>query len=216
MRKSSLRFLAALAVGLGGIVVLSSTAFAADLKLDWQRQLQPKMCDASGRAIIDVKESVSNDADSGQQGNTWALDKYTRDIKVFNVSGNTYCAVVTYDGTSTTISGLAPGPTGSVPAGLKVDMSGGYRATIVGTLLADPLWRTHGNVGKFDYMCNIDPSCPGIVSWPDQYFTAGYTFNEDWWGWIYKASDDQGTWINSIEGNQGNITSSDDQHGENA
>ena len=64
---------------------------------------------------------------------------------------------------------------GSVPGGLKVDMSGGYRATIVGTLLADPLWRTHGNVGRFDYMCNTNPSCPGIVSWPDQYFAAGYT-----------------------------------------
>jgi hypothetical protein len=50
----------------------------------------------TNKPIVNVVEKVKHDADSGVTGDTWALDTFTRTIKVYNISGNTYCAVVNY------------------------------------------------------------------------------------------------------------------------
>lgn len=170
------------------------------------QQLRPSACNPVGNAIIDVEQKVVNDVDSGQQGNNWAVDRYSRHIRVWKTSTpGTYCGIVEYEGTATTLAGLAPGPTGTVGAGIVAHMRGGRRVTITGTLLSTPAWRLKGNVGTFDYGCTTDPDCPGVVSWPGQYFDTGFTYADDWWGWSYDAGR-HGTWINAVTGNSGNIT----------
>ncbi|HET9946831.1 MAG TPA: hypothetical protein VFQ63_02095 [Patescibacteria group bacterium] len=167
------------------------------------------------KPVIDVTQKVQNDADSGQAGNYWAFDYYTRHIKVWTTKseeGNTYCAIVTYDGKFYTVPGqIGPGndPVGAVIDSstnqpVNGDMSGGRRATIVGTLLTTPSWPTHGSVGTTNYQCNISGNCPGVISWAGQYFAQGYSNTDVWWGWKYTAGS-HGTWINAITGNSGNI-----------
>ncbi|MGE5041269.1 MAG: hypothetical protein ACM3IJ_00005, partial [Candidatus Levyibacteriota bacterium] len=172
-----------------------------------------------GNPVIDVTQKVQNDADSGQAGNYWAFDYYIRHIKVWQTatgteeSPNTYCAIVKYDGRFYAIPGQAgPGSTSlsgplintNTNEPVNGDMSGGRRATITGTLKSSPAWTMNGNVGTTNYQCDISGNCPGVISWPGQYFDAGYSYNDDWWGWIYKAGS-HGTWINAISGNSGNI-----------
>src|SRR5258708_18676613 len=159
-----------------------------------------------GNPVIDVTQKVQNDADSGVAGNYWAFDYYSRSIKVWATpAANTYCAIVTYDGNFYTVPGQV-GP-GNNPVGAQINtstnqpvngaFSGGRRALIVGTLLPPPLLPTHGSIGATNYQCDISGNCPGAFSWPDKYFTTGYTYNDDWWGWQYLAGS-HGTWINAI------------------
>ena len=167
--------------------------------------------------VINVVQRVQNDADSGQAGNYWAFDYYTRHITVWQTASgeagnNTYCAIVTYDGKFYAVPGQV-GP-GDTPSGALINtptnepvngmMSGGRRATIVGSLLSTPLWTTHGSVGTTNYKCNISGSCSGVISWPGQYFNSGYSYNDVWWGWKYNGGS-HGTWVNSQDGNSGNI-----------
>ena len=183
------------------------------------RQLSKSACGENLKdPIINITQKVQNDADSGEAGNYWAFDYYTRHIKVWqtttgeNEGPNTYCAIVTYDGKFYAVPGqVGPGnrPVGalintSTNAPVNGDMSGGRRATIVGTLLPSPAWPTNGNVGIFNYQCNISGVCPGVISWPGQYFNSGFSYNDDWWGWRYDGGS-HGTWINAITGNSGNI-----------
>ena len=175
-------------------------------------QLDPKACNAVGKTVIDVTQKVQNDADSGTSGNAWAFDTYNRHIQVWQTNDNdptTWCAAVTYDGAQfAAIAGqTSPGSTGVIGANVKGNFSGGYRATFTGTLLPTPLWKTHGNVGTFDYACDTSFNCPGYVDWVAQYFTpqADATFAQPWWGWSYNATGHHGTWVNSSDGNSGDI-----------
>lgn len=159
--------------------------------------------------VINITQKVQNDVDSGENGN-WAFDYYTRHITVWSTATNTYCAIVTYDGNFYAVPGQnGPGtPIGIIntPTNAPVngDMSGGYRATFNGTLTPG-LWPTNGNVGTTNYQCNLAAACPGRVDWVAQYFTAAYTaFAQPWWGWKYDGGS-HGTWINSDDGNSGNI-----------
>ena len=181
-------------------------------------QLSQSACgNKLGKPVVNVTEKVQNDADSGQAGNYWAFDYYTRNIEAWQTATgtpNTYCAIVTYNGYFYTVPGQA-GPGSATLTGPLINtstnqpvngsMNGGYRATITGTLLSSPTWSKNGNVGTFNYQCDINDNCgPELVSWPDQYFNTGYNFSYAWWGWKYNGGS-HGTWINAISGNSGNI-----------
>jgi hypothetical protein len=45
-----------------------------------------------------------------------------------------------------------------------------------------------------------------VTRWRSDYFTgvSGFAFDE-WWGWVYHAGNN-GSWVNAIDGNEGNIT----------
>ncbi len=154
-----------------------------------------------------------NDIDSGDAGNYWAYDVLHRKIQVWKQSTGTYCALVSYHGKfDAQALQRSPGDTGFLSGSEDGNFQGGYRGVITGTLRSDPTWKTKGNVGTFDYACdlalaNSDPEhdyeCPGYVSWMNQYFVF-YTFAYEWWGWIYKAPHDK-IWINSSDGNQGDV-----------
>lgn len=159
-----------------------------------------------GKLVINVTEKVVNDIDSGDNGNYWAHDTYNRQIQIWQTGAGTFCATVDYQGQFVTIGGESPGIAfATVSDGVKGTFNGGFRAAITGALAATPGWRTKGSVGTVDYQCDALGNCPGYVSFLNQYFAPGWTFTYQWWGWQYQAGS-HGTWINSSDGNSGDIT----------
>jgi hypothetical protein len=176
-----------------------------------------------GTLVVNVTQHVINDADSGLAG-YWAFDKYDRHIKVWRTAPDTYCAILRYDGEFTTVAGRSPQNTGTVAAGIQGDFKGGYRATqFTGTFAATK--PTSGNLGTFDYACvlsagNTVATC-NHPDWLTFYFSSTNGFDLNWWGWIY-TTEANGTWVNAISGNLGDITgvppsdqNGDNQHGDN-
>jgi len=184
------------------LVVSPASAAMDHLKLDSKGQLNAKACEKEGRVVINVEEKVKNDVDSGFGGN-WAIDNYTRNIKVWNAESdnpNQWCAVVKYEGKFNTVAGqTGPGGSGIIGPNVHGNMRGGYRATFDGDLKETPAWPTHGNVGTVDYGCDITGASCVYVSWPAQYFDNVANFDQPWWGWIYKAENRHGTWLNQID-----------------
>lgn len=181
---------------------------AATPTLDWGSEVDPEQC-GDGDLVINVNHKVTDDLDSGEAGNWWAYDSFKKHIQVWEVGTDTFCAVVQYQGTFTTVEGRSPGDTDDIAAGIKGTMQGGYRLTITGSLDSDPAYRTRGNIGAFDYGCDadIDPgdrSTCTLFDWIGEYFTSA-TWTWDWWGWIYHGGQN-GTWVNATTGNLGDIT----------
>jgi hypothetical protein len=187
------------------LIGITGTVTAAPNTPLWATEVNPTQCDKVGSPIINVHHDVVNDTDSGL-GGYWAFDTYSRHIQVWATGSNdTYCAVVSYHGRFDAQAGQnSPGNTGVLDGDEDGTMQGGYRATIVGDLLAAPLWPTNGNAGSFDYMCELPHTCPGAVNWVDQYFAEGWSFTYNWWGWTYRAGR-HGVWVNSSDDNSGDI-----------
>lgn len=184
-----------------------------------------------GNLLVNISEKVINDADSGQGGNYWALDTFTRTIKVWNLGSDTYCAVVNYTGTFAAQAGQkSPGTTATTGGILTGDeigtIKGGYVAQITGPLdVTDPAnWPLVGKANQgnaVDYQCVIAPdgsaNCPGVVDWTTKYFdtsSTSFTFGENPWGWTYVGKDKptapdagaaDGVWNNASTGNSGDI-----------
>ena len=182
-----------------------ATVFAAPITLNWGNEVNPGKCDKVGKPVINVVQKIVNDVDSGL-GGYWAFDHTTRHIQVWATNTtDEYCAVVQYEGKFDAQEGQAsPGNTGTLDGDEDGAFQGGYRATINGTLKTSPNWATRGSVGTTDYDCDLTANCPGYVNWVEQYFDGGYSFAYEWWGWIYHAGK-HGTWVNSSDGNTGDI-----------
>ncbi|MBI5127734.1 hypothetical protein HZA76_04745 [Candidatus Roizmanbacteria bacterium] len=185
----------------------SGTATLTDVGLEWGSKLTPPSCEAKGKPLVNVTYKVQNTVDSGEGGNYWAYDNLNRHIQLWQTGESTYCAVVKFEGKYNTIAGTSPGNTGTVPDDLKGSFQGGYKAIITGSFLSSPLWKTNGNLGTIDYQCDASANCPGAVDWVEQYFNhdSNTGFSQPWWGWIYHGGH-HGTWINSSDGNLGDIT----------
>ena len=184
-----------------------ATALAAPSEhLNFGQQINAAQCNAGGKMVINVAQHITNDADSGIGGNAWAFDDFNRTIQVWQTGPNTFCAVVRYHGSFTTLAGVSPGATGTVAAGVGGTFEGGYQSTVfTGTLKASPSLSTRGNIGNFDYMCDTSFNCPGAIDFLSVYFDSTSGFDLAWWGWIYHAGNN-GTWVNAITGNSGDIT----------
>lgn len=168
----------------------------------------PSTCEKTGSPVINVTQKVINSVDSGEAGNYWAFDNYNRTIQVWNQTNGSYCALVNYDGKFDAQSGQrSPGDTAVLTGSEDGNFKGGYRAIIHGSLLPTPAWSTKGTLGSIDYQCTIAGNCPGAIDWTSQYFATsatGYTFDYAWWGWEYHTTG-QKTWVNSSEGNSGDV-----------
>ena len=190
------------------ILAASPPAAAAPSEhLNWGSSLSsgPDSC-PSGNLVINVKQRVLNDVDSGVGGNNWAFDDFVRNIQVVEIAAGTFCATVKYQGQFTSIAGTAPAGTGTVDAGVIGTFEGGYVSTaFTATLVSNPAKRTMGSIGTFDYQCDTAGKCPEYVDWTTLYFTAVSGFDLAWWGWVYHAGNN-GSWVNSIDSNSGNIT----------
>jgi len=187
--------------------------------LNFGTQLNAAECNTTGaRLVINVIQHIIGDADSGEFGNYWAYDEFQRRIQVWQLSENpdTFCAVLKYMGSFVTVPGQSPGffdpdANDTVAAGVTGTFEGGYRSTVfTGTLKDSPDYRTRGNIGTFNYMCVIMPgvpggaACPGYQDWTTFYFSSTVGFDLAWWGWVYHAGNN-GSWVNSIDGNSGDI-----------
>lgn len=194
-----------------GLLMLGGQVMAApSVHLNWGSEVNPGQCDGPlGKLVINVTHKVTNDLDSGLAG-WWAYDDYKKHIQVWQVDTNTFCAVVRYQGSFVTNDGPSPMNTDTIDAEIEGTFEGGYRATITGTLNSSPTYyRTKGNIGTFDYGCDIktdpgDRSTCTLFNWVATYFTSPI-FTYEWWGWVYHGGSN-GTWVNSSDGNQGDIT----------
>ena len=183
----------------------------------------------NGNRVINVTEKVTNDADSGLT-NYWALDTYTRTIKVWNVGPDSYCGVETYVGTFAAVAGQqSPGTTTQTGGTLSGEeggtIKGAIQVTITGQLdVSNPsVWPLAGKVNSgsaIDYGCTgftpgtSNISCPGYVNWVDQYFANGYTFNSPQFNFKYVGKDQlpapdagksDGQWVDANTGIVGDI-----------
>lgn len=171
---------------------------------------------------IDVTQDVANDLDSGIEA-WWANDVYLRSIEALPVEEDPlFVAIVQYDGTFTSFAGPSPNGSGEVGEGVTGSMQGGYVALVYGDWLEEPEWPLTGYVGLFDYDPTWADDGDGIfeygeesfsaerVSWLDQYFE-DWEFEYIWWGWQYlPVCESNGYWINSQDGNFGDITGEPD------
>jgi hypothetical protein len=159
-----------------------------------------------GKLVINVTHKVVNDADSGFNG-AWAFDAYNRQIQVWQTGPSTFCATVNYDGQFVTVPGQtspAVGSTTVLGSAVKGTFNGGYRTTqFTGTLIPNPAYPTRGNLGTFDFACDLAFNCTPF-SWPSTYFSNLSGDDLQWWGWEYKYKNQR--WVNAIDGTSGNIT----------
>jgi hypothetical protein len=144
---------------------------------------------------------------------------YVAHVQVVELESGEFCATVQTEGSFESVGGDGPGcvndsscgvPEGRLEAGVIGTFKGGYTENFTGTFSPGSN-RTKGSIGTFDHAC--DPSSSGgdcdgagVTRWLSLYFTgvAGFDFDE-WWGWIYRGGNN-GTWVNAIDGNDGNIT----------
>lgn len=191
-----------------GFLLIGGQAMAdpSTPQLNWGSELNTGQCigESGGLLVINVIMRVSNDDDSGLNG-YWAEDNYQKHIQVWKVGATTFCAVVRYIGSFSTYEGPSPGNTDTIAAGIKGTFQGGYSANITGSLDPSPLYKTRGNIGQFDFNCDGSGNCPDYVNWVDEYFNDGWGFTYQWWGYVYHGGKN-GTWVNSSDGNEGDIT----------
>lgn len=198
-----------------------STNSSKKPSLDFNTQLTPEMCHATGDPVININEHIIHDVDSGEAGNNWAFDTINRHIQVWNVGLNNYCAVVRDLASFQGVAGeTSPGQTVLNATSLTGNehgiFQGGYRTTVFnGTLYVQDQvnWPLKGMVkpDPVDYQCNIAGTCPGRIDWSGKYFKDITGYDLAWWGWIYQGQD-SGTWVNAITGNSGDILDVDPTH----
>lgn len=208
--------IAGMLLAVGGLTLLIATPALAAPGLKWGAEANVKQC-PPGKQVINVVHKVKNDGDTAVGGGFWALDAYTKRIQVIETGVDTYCVVLSYQGAFVTGDHSSPNGTGTVEAGIKGTFQGGARLTLTGVLDPDPAQPRTGNLGTFDYNCDLeaDPGNYGtctLFSWRATYFTSS-SYAYDWWGWIYRTARN-GTWINACDGpdpdcpgNSGDITS---------
>lgn len=183
----------------------AASAIAAPPTLNWGAQINGSSCDKSRRPVVNVTHKVINSVDSGTAGNFWAFVNYNKRIRFWDQGDGTYCAVVSYLGKFAGVDGeQSPGNTEPLDGDERGTFQGGYRITITGDLRESATWPTRGRIGVIDYDCDIAGDCPGSVNWLGQYFQSS-SYKYDWWGWTYKGGR-HGTWVNSSDGNAGDIT----------
>jgi len=188
------------------LLLFAAPALAAPPTLNWGSQVNAGQCQTAGRPVVNVMYEVTDSVDSGVAGNNWAFENYNKQIQLWDQGGGVYCAVVSYLGHFAGVSGeQSPGNTEPLDGDERGTFQGGYRGTITGDLLGEAAWPVRGRVGAIDYECDIGGNCPGEVSWISQYFQPGAGFKYDWWGWVYHGGR-YGTWVNSSDGNAGDIT----------
>jgi hypothetical protein len=196
------------AVAVLALVLTSPLAFAAPSEhLDWGAQLHSgaSAC-PGGTLVVNVVQKITGDADSGVAGNAWAYDDLVRQIQVVQTAPGSFCATVKYQGNFTTNEGPSPNATATVAEGVVGTFEGGYvSAVFTATLRAAPGARTRGSIGTYPYDCDAAFNCPGYVDWTTLYFENVSGWGLAWWGWVYHAGNN-GSWVNSIEGNTGDIT----------
>lgn len=174
--------------------------------LNWGAEVNPNKCGGRGRAIISVDREVINGIDTGE-AEPWAKDDFHQKIQVWETSSGSFCALLEYRGEFDAFEGAtSPGGGGTLTGDEEGPFEGGFRLSFDGTF-APGNTQTNGSLGTVDQGCGrTTESCDfrSSVDWISDYFTGTSGLSFDWWGTVYHGGD-CGTWVNSIEGNCGDI-----------
>jgi hypothetical protein len=118
---------------------------------------------------------------------------------VWQTGATSFCAIVRFEGSFTTVAGNSPQNTDpDIAAGITGNSEGGYRALFTGTLNPSPAYPSRGDLGTFDYGWDGTDSGANTITpfdWSQIYFGTG-NLNLVWWGWIYRTPHN-GTWVNA-------------------
>jgi hypothetical protein len=189
------------------VVLLAGTALAKP-HLNGS-QLNAAQCSPgpNTKLVLNIVFQVTGDADSGI-GGYWAMDSYTKHVQVWDLGNSTFCVIVKYDGSFTSVAGVSPAGVSTIGAGVTGTIEGGYSGILSGATFTPAGKRTKGNIGTKDFGCSIDNTGTALgctyYSWIADYFS-GASFAYTYWSWTYNAGDN-GTWINASTGNSGDIT----------
>ena len=141
-------------------------------------------------------------------GTNWATREFNQHIQVWKVGvveppepptvgAERFCALVRYQGSFTTKLGASPEGTDTIAAGIDGSFEGGYLLVFNADELTSPEFKTKGHIGTV--AGPID-----LYDWHSSYFTKIGLDDLQWWGWVHHGGHN-GAWVNSIEGNQGDI-----------
>lgn len=181
-------------IGLLTALLTAGTALAAPTHPTFGKFVNSGDVPKGSKLVVNITLNVVNDLDSGICGNNWAVDNYNKQIKVWQVPGGTFYAVVRYAGKFTTIPGQSsPEDCTQTEGSGTGTFEGGYVATFSATENTPAF----GNIGTVDY------SEPSPFNWTTAYFTGFADFNQTQWGWTYHYKSQ--TWNNFDSGNSGNI-----------
>jgi len=210
------------------VVGVLTASYANAAPFNWGGQLNAgETACPSGPPVLNVTRKVVNSVDSGTGKNQfgwawWAYIDYVQHIVVVqtDTDPDTYCATIDSKGSFESVGGDGPGcandtscveiaEAGDLTAGVTGTFQGGQTETFEG-IFAPGDMPTKGNIGTLDHGCDAATAAgctaPGFSSWRSDYFPGGVSgLDAPWWGWIYHAGNN-GTWVNKIDGNEGNIT----------
>lgn len=188
-----------LALGATGGIALAGTALATGAS-------------SHGCATKTVTTHLKDRPDSGEHGD-WAKDELLRTVRLCQTSKQAgvgvYHAVLTDQGTFTTVAGKSPQAGKDLPAGIKGTVQGTFTADF--TAAAD--WKTF-DASKLDGKTFTGASgptgAPTTSTWVSTLFSdfKGSAINNDWW-WKYETCEHQRggeKWLNAAKGNHGDIT----------
>ena len=212
----------AVLIALTALTLIGSPLVAAAQapSLNWGSHVNPARCptEQGYRYLeINVTRKVENDfalTDALDiMSRPWAAREFNQHIQVWKVgvtggTGERFCALVRYQGSFTTPSPSdstgpnSPAESQNILGGSDRSFEGGYLLVFDAEERPIPTYKTQGHIGTF----RETPAAPlPLDDWHAFYFmnVAAVGFPQ-WWGWIYHGGHN-GAWVNSIEGNQGDI-----------
>jgi len=215
MKRAATLAAAFLAFTGSGIIASAPAAAGPGNHLDWGRSLTAtETACPPGVQIVKVVQKVVNALDSGtglnQYGHVWwATSEYIQHIEIVETAANEFCATVKSQGSFESVGGAGPGNGGDLAPGVVGTFQGGWTNTFTGEFTNPSGLRTKGSIGTLDANCDpavADGGCNGPVfsGYLTYYFTNVANFALPWWGWVYHAGDN-GSWVNAVSGNEGDI-----------
>ena len=154
------------------------------------------------KMVLNITYKVTNDPDSGQSGNTWALDNLNRHVKIWQTADGSYYVIAKDNGKWNTIAGVTSPGDQAVPEGADATgtVHGGYTATFTAPAIVGA---KNGNLGTFDYQGDFLGTPPVVFDWLGTYFpgNSGLTYVD--WAWTYIFQGQK--WVNAMAGNSGDI-----------
>ena len=185
-------------------IVLIGSAYSAPKKVgnNWKNTVRIGDCTQDTTPVVDITREVENRKDISSEG-PWADINYTKNIKVWKLADQRYCAVVEYDGECEAVKGAtAPGGETQLTGEEHGKMQGGYRAMITGSEIVESGSGGEGTLESVSGDCT-QGNCDS-VDWVDGYFSSSPQVSYEWWAWVYNAGE-CGSWTNAESGNSGRI-----------
>ncbi|MGI0133669.1 MAG: hypothetical protein ACREBW_01760, partial [Candidatus Micrarchaeaceae archaeon] len=175
----------------------------------------------TNKLIINSNFVVKGDEDTGLKG-YWALDNYTKTLRVWQIGATNYTINSTYSGTWCTFAGaLSPESGIAEPNDGCGPIQGGYNATLNTAVPLNASANTIGSLGTFNYggtqkdillgtYSNNQVGNTNTFDWIQHYFPGAdeSKFSENPWGWTYTynaAPFATQTWVNAGTGSSGDI-----------